>query len=523
MSRMQAAATGGNHWRRARCLAASVMILAAAACGGGSTQPAQPGAGPVAPPPPAPPPPPVRGSEVIGINVGELWFYSGERDFMNLLKNDEWRSARADGWVSMAPGQVAEDGTVKWVSPGEKAVIMLNQPAQTANPVTIRCTYLGTGTVVPGGGITQIRQLDHAVEFNWQVNGTDRANVWLALESTNTADPVRNMDCREADADKNKLFADEFLASLQPYGVIRFLGWQVPNLTTETNWASRTLPSRFSRGNGASVEHMLALTNQLNADPWFHMPYAADEEYITKFAQYVHDNLRAGRRVYVELGNEVWNGQFRDSNIAAQEGLAAGLSDNPFQAQLRRYAQKSKYVHAIWARVFADRPNQLVRVVSSQHGNPWTAETILEFEDTANHVDALATAPYFFISSTDGNTVDELLLALGANADAQIQRALENKAVAARFGKRHITYEAGQHLIWADVALNASIQRHPRMEEIYTRYLERWRNEVGDLMVLFSATSPISQWGAWGIREYGGQPLSETPKRRAVLAAAARR
>ena len=40
-----------------------------------------------------------------------------------------------------------------------------------------------------------------------------------------------------------------------------------------------------------------------------------------------------------------------------------------------------------------------------------------------------------------------------------------------------------------------------------------------DLLVLFSATGPISKFGAWGLREYAGQPRSDAPMLDAVLTA----
>jgi hypothetical protein len=56
------------------------------------------------------------------------------------------------------------------------------------------------------------------------------------------------------------------------------------------------------------------------------------------------------------------------------------------------------------------------------------------------------------------------------------------------------------------------------MYDIYTSYITDWKERFNDTMVLYSNTSPISGYGAWGLREYTGQPLSETPKLRAAIA-----
>ena len=41
-------------------------------------------------------------------------------------------------------------------------------------------------------------------------------------------------------------------------------------------------------------------------------------------------------------------------------------------------------------------------------------------------------------------------------------------------------YEGGQHLVTPDLELARAIQRDPRMEAIYTRYLTGWRDRFGD-------------------------------------------
>jgi hypothetical protein len=57
---------------------------------------------------------------------------------------------------------------------------------------------------------------------------------------------------------------------------------------------------------------------------------------------------------------------------------------------------------------------------------------------------------------------------------------------------------------------------------LYDRYFADWKAITPDLFTVYSATGAISQYGAWRIREYAGQPISETPKRRAVHDAIAR-
>jgi hypothetical protein len=267
-----------------------------------------------------------------------------------------------------------------------------------------------------------------------------------------------------------------------------------------------------------SIEDMLALAKEADADPWFNMPWNADDDYVEHFARLVHDRLPAGHRVYVEVGNEIWNAHFPASKQALAEGTAEGLSNIPDVARLNRYSEKLVHVLDIWARVFADKPSRLVRVVNSQNG-PSRSKIILEYKDTAQHIDALATAPYFsgdFHRKSPPADVDTAFAAIDATMTAALDRALGAKEVAAKYGKRYIAYEAGQGVVVQDLDLIQKIERDPRMHDIYARYLGIWKERIGDLIMMYVSVHPIVRSGGWGLLEYHGQPLSEAPKMRAV-------
>ena len=56
------------------------------------------------------------------------------------------------------------------------------------------------------------------------------------------------------------------------------------------------------------LQLIVETANKAGGDPWVTIPWNADDDYITRFATYVRDNLASGHQVYVEVGNEVWNG-----------------------------------------------------------------------------------------------------------------------------------------------------------------------------------------------------------------------
>lgn len=466
-----------------------------------------------------------RNRSTLGVNLASVDYYSGERSFSNLLVGSEWVDPNKS-WGKFDESRIDAKGYITNLRAGEQANIILTPPAETmaGADVAIRCTYTGTGKISLRGTIKDVTPGDHIVDFVWPATPLSAQRVYLELLATDAADPVRNLDCREKGISKDQVFAGEFIESLKPFGVIRFLDWSGANGPATFTWENRQTPDALVQVNKKNValEHMVTLVRKTGASPWFPIPWNSDETYVRGFAQMVHDRVPAGTPVYVEFANEVWNYSFPITHQAQKEGLERGLAGDGFEAALRRYAEKLTWAMKIWTDVYADRPADLVRVAATQHGNPWTATTVLSYGDTAKYVDALATAPYFGHTLFDANPsgdLNSLFQTLTANANESVSTLAEaNKAVAKDYGKRYIAYEAGQHLInSSNNALLSSINRDPRMFDVYKAYLAGWRANVGDVMVLYNATGPITGSGAWGLREYAGQPIAEASKRRAAV------
>jgi hypothetical protein len=54
------------------------------------------------------------------------------------------------------------------------------------------------------------------------------------------------------------------------------------------------------------------------------------------------------------------------------------------------------------------------------------------------------------------------------------------------------------------------------MANLYQTFIGQWNSKVGDTLVLFALNGHIDQYGAWGMVEYVGQPLTAAPKMNAV-------
>jgi len=460
----------------------------------------------------------------LGINVSTVAYWSGEATFANQALALEWRDP-AGGW-GYVPAERLHDGIPAAIEPGHGLLGFLTPPVEAfrGEGPTTRCTWEGTGTVTIGNAAV-VSTADHAITFEWPKTKTPMQTVTLNLGATSAGDPVRSIDCRVPTDPADAVFAPQLLDYLKPFGVLRFLDWSTANNgPPAVTWATRGTPRglAISGSDGIALEYQIGLANAASASPWFTVPWNADDDYHRRAAALVKAGIPADRPVYVELANETWNWQFDQARQARDEGVAAKLADTPFQAGLHRYAQKTAHIMKIWAAVFADRPGQLVRVAATQNDNPWTAEVVLAWGDLAANVDALATAPYFGHSFFDANPtetdVPTLMATLAGYAKGVVAGPVaQNAEIAKKYGKRFITYEAGQHVVAPDrLALLEQMQRSPLMEPIYRTFIADMAAKT-DLLTLYSATSPITGYGAFGLREYAGQPIAETPKLRGVI------
>lgn len=460
----------------------------------------------------------------LGINLFGLATYNRQQVFSNLIAQSEWFSSFGNGWKPMSTSQLDADGWVMRLSPGQLAPRPLVLPARPFSKVAVRCTFKGDGDLSAGGIAHVTSTVPGALNIDLVSEGGEDEGAWIQLDRTNPADPVRQIDCRDIRRPANERFTPEFMQTLEGFSTIRFLDWQLTNFNRQVRWDRRTQVDSSSQiaGDGVAIENMIRLANEARVDPWFLMPYNADAAYIENFARLVHEQLDPARTVYVELGNEVWNDMFDATKQARREGISAGLApaDNPDAAQTRRYAQKVRDTMRIWTRIFAGRPKKLVRVAATINVYPDLVRTIFAYEDMPKWIDALATAPYIQLdlAGRSAGDTDWVFSQMDRAIKETIDAAAINKAIAAEYKKRYISYEGGQHLVTSDLELARRVQRGPRMADVYRRYLSAWQNRIGDRLTLYASTAPIGEAGSWGLREYAGQPETETPKLRAVRA-----
>lgn len=367
-----------------------------------------------------------------------------------------------------------------------------------------------------------------------------QGGVFIRLRRTNPTNHLRNLRVLMPGFEKSyreQVFHPALLQRWSGLNTIRFMDWQETNGSKQRDWQDRPLLADANwTEQGIPIEVMVDLCNRLKLNPWFCLPHLATDEHVQKFARLVKARLDPSLKIYVEYSNEVWNSMFAQTRHAEAEGQRLGFSDKVWEAGWRYGAYRSVQIHRLWETEFGGR-DRLVRVIATQAAVPHVSEQKLQFQDAGKHFDALAVAPYFSMNlgPKGGRTtpcaeevarwsVGRLLDFVQTNALPEAAEwTRQQKAVADRYQLKLIAYEAGQHLVGVgggenNDALTALLQtanRHPRMKEFYTRYLDDWQQAGGELCCLFSSIGGYSKWGSWGLLEFADEVGS--PKFDAVM------
>jgi len=426
---------------------------------------------------------------------------------------------------------------------------------------TYRAEWEGTGRVTFGFDARVAASGRTAAGMNYADLTVTPGNggIYLRIEETSAADPARNFHVWMPDW-QGQSFAGQrwqpgasfspfhplFRERLAPFGVIRFMMPQETNTSDIRTWADRrdARDIRQSSGingsrseplaNGMSVEHMVQLANDLDADPWFNMPHMADDTFVRTFATYVRDHLEPGRKAYVEWSNEIWNfawGFEATQWVAEQTRLPANAGLSHWQIAGR----EAKRDLDIWSDVFAGQTDRIVRVAAGQSGNDWVTARIADAMQGS--FDAIAIAPYFSPSGqeraayTAATTVDQVLADTRAAIDGSVAQVHAHQRLAdtwsTRLGRdvKLLAYEGGHHLDgrtapYQNVFYAAA--NDPRMGDIYRDYLRRLDAAGMDLYVDFTFTGRggASQWGDFAKLHRMDEPLAAAHRYNAVVAAA---
>lgn len=446
--------------------------------------------------------PPAVEKKQVGINVGGAPWYNSRQTWRNLLQAGFWSTSK---WVEVTSDKLDSNGyPIDW---SQQYVRLIGTPTGGwVRDTNVACVWKGTGTLTFSGGTNQVKG-DHSLSFTIPSWDGKIQNKWFSLYGVDAADPFRDFDCRDADpanATDNQ-FSKEIVETLKPYDTLRFMDWSGTNGSPVRTLANRPNPKSLDRASQA-IENQVALANLTNTNLWTNGGWK-DEPALNEYnAKYVHDNLKPGLKAMFELSNEVWNYQFQQAQDNLAEATALKINPNNGYGAWQNYSRR--YIEAVrpWERIFADRPGALVRVLGTQVAYPEVTRQALKWPGILDHIDAIAGAPYF----SNDRKIAFTWEGLRANIPATVQtlKVTCDIARAVKPGILCYTYEGGQHAL-PDPQLfpqdqYEAVQRDPRMGDLYGEYLTAM-SKVADLTMLYYDVGPISRFGAWGQREYGGQ------------------
>ena len=421
-----------------------------------------------------------------------------------------------------------------------------------------RVEWDGTGDVVFSFDARETSRGRTADGHNFALLNVTPGNggIYLGINSMSSSDPIRDIHVWMPDYNGQSFagqrwtpgadfspFHPLYKERLDDFGIIRFMQTQETVTSDIRTWADRrdANDSRQSSGNGGggqfangiSVEHMVQLANEVDADPWFNMPHMADDDFVRNFATYVRENLEPGLTAYVEWSNEIWNSAPGFESyywIADQTRLPENSGMTHWQIAGREAARDMN----VWSDVFAGQTDRIVRVAAGQATTPWITERIVE--NMGGSFDAISIAPYFGPGDAQratysaATTVDQILNDMRGNIAFSAQMTVSHQRLADDFATRLgrdiqvLAYEGGPHLNGNGASYqNALFQatKDPRMADITRDYL-RMQNAAGlDAYVHYKLTDRdiATQYGLFGVLLGQDQPLSEAHIYRALLEA----
>ncbi|HVF33790.1 MAG TPA: cellulose-binding protein, partial [Candidatus Saccharimonadia bacterium] len=257
----------------------------------------------------------------------------------------------ADGWVQSLPACTADPQQFCFA---RTVINSAEAPYPSGNYLVL---HDGTGTIAYSGGASRVEALSTPGRDVVAVNGN---SIWIMTLQSTAAAPnhVRNIRILPPGFDSAlaavPTFHPDFVARLAPYRALRFMDWMrtngggfggAPNPQVEFTDRALVADAHWTREAGVPLEAMIELSNLVDAEPWFTLPHQASDAYVTAFAQVVLARLDAGRRVYVEHSNEVWN-NFPQRFDVEDDALAnfPGGSDSDFTKRMNQHGLRTAQI-----------------------------------------------------------------------------------------------------------------------------------------------------------------------------------
>jgi hypothetical protein len=483
----------------------------------------------------------------MGMNLDALNYYSTVLPFTDAMTTaSEWLTTDGDAWDTDQGGELARDsdGYPTYLPQSLSGRdIYVRFLVNNQYEGKYRILFDGAGEL---DGAAYLENGKYYIDFDG--SGENR---WIDIRSSTSGNPVRNIrivPLAYENGGAYPTFRADYLASLRPFHALRFMDWINTNNSDQVEWSDRVTATHYTQGGprGTSFEYAIELCNELDADAWVCVPHQASDEYIRNMAQTFSDGLEAGRKVYLEYSNELWNWLFEQSNYV--DNNAPGHPESYVSSALAGCAgfpEKDAYMMArafrIWEEVFGAGIDRLVKVATGQASWAGNSGRILEYlSHSGNMCDALAVGGYFYYSDEDHEdwVSSPSTVTPGGICDAAKEYmgeatgvwARESAALARQYGVPFLVYEGGQHMQpynQGEWSYNDKLYEAQIHNKMYLLYLLNFalHSEADVDCQLFMAYSHMgprkSQWGSWGhledMSQIGSNYKTTAPKYQALL------
>ncbi len=509
----------------------------------------------------------------VGVNLNFVADWTGEHPYIDAFKAARtWIGVPADNscWDCRSISTDNNGWPINLGGNQATAVIFAGGSEHPIGDYVV--LYDGSGSINYSGGGAQIVASTPGRDDVSISNNND--NLLLTITQSSASDPIRNIRfimpggicngdpfqhvpnssaCSGAytpyeNLYSTQIFHGQFLDNLKYFQAIRFM-----NSMGMNDGITMTTPGDYPSLSNATWQFMPPeiigrLGNILDADVWVNINHMAEDSLAQSIATRLNSTLDNDRNVYVEYSNELWNTFYIETTRAGfpqhldisrfscdnQSDLQAGCAadENPSNPQLceghpyprwipdcatsvqRHTANRTVRIGEIFDNVFG--ANRVATTLGAWASNSAWGRDMLAYNSTG--IDALAIAPYFGGINENINTSDGWLNQLEQNdLPGSYRETAENRAVANQFGVRLLGYEGGQHALnsnnWQPI-LEAN--RSSRMGDLYNQYLTGWRDNGGELMMLYYAHGIPSSFGAWGLLESTFSPHTQ-PKYQSTI------
>jgi len=360
--------------------------------------------------------------------------------------------------------------------------------------------------------------------------------IFMKIKKTNPQNPLRNirvvMDGYEKIYQSNP-FHSLFLERLSIFKTIRFMPWNAEK--DMVKWEDRIQPATFTKGRGVAYEYQIMLSNFLKTNPWIHIPYGADDEFIMELAKLLKATLRKDVQLFIEYSNEAWNTLFESGKYCEKMGLQLGLDSDKLRARNKFYSRRVRQIVEIFKSVFENEDNRFTMVIGTFTVMPQVSSNILSFENlTDSHKNLmLAVTGYFSCGDVSASqvaisSIDALYARCGPEVLNNDRKVLEmHQSIANKYNVTFGMYESGASFMEYQAIVSGgetpgatekyiAFNRDPRIYNLYLDYYTMFNTFNLSENCHYAFVETPSKYGSWYLLEYQNQDLASAHRYRAI-------